>query len=386
MMTAVPPAFPIKGRLRQDLGTGARPERVLMTLDAIGGVWRYAMDLGTGLKQAGVEVVFAGFGPLPSPGHAEEARTIGTLVWLKAPLDWMVTGAAELTDVPHLLQGLIEDHDIDLVHLNLPSQGYRLQASVPVVVVSHSCVVTWFKAVRQSDLPDYWSWQKACNRAGFDTADAVVAPSQAHADLLSACYGVINNLTVIPNAVREPASPAAKKEIVFAAARWWDDSKNGLVLDQAASKSLWPVVMAGPTVGPNGQAISLAHAHSPGEIASEEVRQRVASAGIFVSPSIYEPFGLAALEAARAEAALVLADIPTYRELWRDVALFADPRDPDSFASAINTLVADPERRQALGRSARARSQRFSTEAQTRSYLDLYRHVMSHSPQLATAI
>ena len=39
-------------------------------------------------------------------------------------------------------------------------------------------------------------------------------------------------------------------------------------------------------------------------------------AGVFVVPALYEPFGLAALEAASGACPLVLADIPSLRELW----------------------------------------------------------------------
>ena len=40
--------------------------RLLMTVDAIGGVWRYAMDLAAELRDHGVETVFACLGPAPS--------------------------------------------------------------------------------------------------------------------------------------------------------------------------------------------------------------------------------------------------------------------------------------------------------------------------------
>jgi glycosyltransferase involved in cell wall biosynthesis len=368
-------------------GWVGKPKRILMTVDAIGGVWRYAMDLASAFKTEGVETVFAGFGPLPSPVHSEEAKGIGTLVWLKAPLDWMVEGGGDLNDVPHLLQEAIEDFDIDLVHLNLPSQAHGLKASVPVVVVSHSCVVTWFHAVRGSVVPEHWRWQEAHNRAGFDLADAVVVPSRSHGAMVRDCYGELPRLTVIPNASSMPATAQSpRRDFVLAAGRWWDDGKNGSVLDRAAAMTDWPVVMAGPTVGPAGQTVTLEHARSPGELQNRDVRRLMLSAGIFASPSIYEPFGLAALEAARAGTAMVLADMPTYRELWEGAAVFADPRDPSSFARAINELAANPAQRTELGRAALIRSERFSLETQSRAYLDLYNRILARSPQLATAM
>jgi glycosyltransferase involved in cell wall biosynthesis len=355
-----------------------------MTVDAIGGVWRYAMDLGMGLRAAGVETVFAGSGPQPSAAQREEAAAIGTLAWLDAPLDWTAEREEELAPLPGLLAELVRSQGIDLVHLNLPSQGYQLDVPVPVVAVSHSCVVTWFHAVRCIAPPEAWAWQQRRNRAGFDTADAVLAPSRSHAEMLVTCYGPIAGLEVVHNAARGEDEADEREDYAFAAGRWWDEGKNAAALDQAAAGTAWPVVMAGPTIGPNGQSVSLNHADGIGEIANREVRRRMLRAGVVVSPSIYEPFGLAALEAARGGAPLVLADIPTYRELWDGAALFADPRDPGAFAAAIDRLAADPALREELGRAARQRSQRFTIAAQGAAVLDLYRRVFAKAaPSLA---
>ena len=100
-----------------------RPRHVLMTVDAVGGVWRYALDLAATLKSAGFSFTFAGFGPPPSEGQRAEADAHGDLVWLDAPLDWMATDEHGLRDVPALIAQLVEDREIDLVHLNLPSQA-----------------------------------------------------------------------------------------------------------------------------------------------------------------------------------------------------------------------------------------------------------------------
>ncbi len=39
--------------------------RVLITLDAVGGVWRYALDVARGLESHGVDCLLVGFGPAP---------------------------------------------------------------------------------------------------------------------------------------------------------------------------------------------------------------------------------------------------------------------------------------------------------------------------------
>ncbi|HEV7275209.1 MAG TPA: glycosyltransferase family 4 protein [Devosiaceae bacterium] len=362
----------------------AHPRRILMTLDAIGGVWRYAMDLGAALRGKGVEILFVGLGPQPSASQAREAGSIGRLVWLDAPLDWTTDDEHELDGIPDLISNLVHDYDVDLVHLNLPSQACGLLLDVPVIVVSHSCVVTWFHAVRGTPLPEAWHWQQRRNRAGFDAAATVLAPSSSHADMLGACYGPITGLETVYNATRGDTRSTTRSNYVFAAGRWWDEGKNGAVLDQAAASSEWPVVMAGPTTGPGGQSLTLQHAEARGEIDNAEVRRLMAGAGIVVSPSIYEPFGLAALEAARAGAALVLADIPTYRELWDGAAMFADPHNPAALAEAINELAGDRILRRRLGQAARRRSELFTLDAQAAAMLGVYSAaIASAAPSLA---
>jgi glycosyltransferase involved in cell wall biosynthesis len=356
-----------------------REVHVLMTLDAVGGVWRYAMDLAANLGPLGYRFTFVGLGPLPSTSQWVEAERLGRLLWIGAPLDWLVDDERELDPIPDLLRTLVAENGIDLVHLNLPSQAYRLQLDVPMLVVSHSCVVTWFSGVRKSPVPDQWQWQFRRNRGGFDAADVALAPSHAHAAMLRASYGAIDGLDVVYNATGLIEAAAGKERIVFAAGRWWDEGKNGATLVAAAAGSHWPFVMAGPDRGPNGQHIDLGAVRSLGEMSHAEVVRWMGRAGIFISPSRYEPFGLAPLEAAKAGTALVLADIPTYRELWDGAALFAAPGDPSAFADAVNRLADNDALRHDFARRARQRSQGYTLEHQAASMSAIYRRLL-HLP------
>jgi glycosyltransferase involved in cell wall biosynthesis len=349
---------------------------VLMTLDAVGGVWRYAMDLAAGLAGQGYAFTFAGFGPPPSPSKRAEAERIGQVLWFDAPLDWLAADETQLNGIPDLIHATVVDYGIDLVHLNLPSQACGLQLDIPVLVVSHSCVVTWFAAVRHSAVPADWQWQLRLNRQGFDVADAVLAPSHAHAEALQASYGPIEGLQVVHNGTNANLAVAHKEAMVFAAGRWWDDGKNGALLDGAAGRSAWPIVMAGPSQGPNGQRSELRCVRALGELPHTEVSHWMARAAIVASPSRYEPFGLAPLEAANAGAALVLADIPTYRELWDGAALFAGPDDVPAFAEALNRLASDDAMRHEFSARARHRSRRYTVDAQVDAMHSLYHNML----------
>jgi glycosyltransferase involved in cell wall biosynthesis len=164
--------------------------------------------------------------------------------------------------------------------------------------------------------------------------------------------------------------------MVFAAARWWDEGKNPSVLDAAAERTKWPVFAAGPTSGPNGEATVFRHVNSLGPLPNREVRSLMGRAGIFVSPSLYEPFGLAALEAASCGTPLLLADIPTYRELWDGAAAFFAPRDATALAETLDRLVSDRSGRKALGAAALRRSRRFTVSRQAQAMRAVYDDVL----------
>lgn len=357
---------------------------ILMTVDAVGGVWRYALDLATGLEDADIEVILTGFGPPPTSRQILEIPRNCRLAWLDAPLDWMADDVAQLVHIPAMIEELALRQDIDLLHLNLPSQAAGLRLEKPVIAVSHSCIPSWFSAVRGTPPPSGWEWHEELGKRGFERADLVLAPSRSHADQLEAIYGALPNLQVVYNSCGDVPDVAEKQDVIVAAGRWWDDGKGGDVLDRAARDAVWPVIMAGSTRGPNGQGIEIANVRVAGECAHRDVLELMHTASIFVSPSLYEPFGLAALEAAKSGCALVLADIPTYRELWDGAAVFACPRDPSSFSTAFNRLAADASLRNHLAQEARTRSQRFSREAQVNAMLAQYR-AMAKRPSSLTA-
>lgn len=353
------------------------PNRILMTADAVGGVWRYSVDLARSLNDAGIEVVLACLGPAPTQDKRREAEALKAtrFVALDLPLDWMAEGPEALAEVPARLVALADETGADLLHLNLPSQAAGMATAMPVVVVSHSCVVTWWAAMRGEALPAEWTWQRDLNEAGFARADAVIAPSRAHASALGRAYAGIGPVRTVPNAIMPPPQKLRSRKLpfVFAAARWWDESKNAALIDAVAGEISWPVKAAGACRGDNGQSFAFDYVEALGERSFAETQALMSEAGIFVSPSLYEPFGLAVLEAATAGAVLVLADNATYRELWSGAARFADPHDPAAFAREVEALAADSGARSLLGALAEERAQRFTPAGQLDALFAAYR-------------
>jgi glycosyltransferase involved in cell wall biosynthesis len=78
------------------------------------------------------------------------------------------------------------------------------------------------------------------------------------------------------------------------------------------------------------------------------------------------------IEAAKSRCALVLADIPSFRERWNDAAVFVKPDDPVGFRSALRWLIADGDSRGRLAARAEARAAEAPLEEMGAAYASLY--------------
>lgn len=351
--------------------------RVLMTADAVGGVWQYATDLASGLASLDVDVVLAVMGPSPSPDQRAAAARAGlTLVDTGLPLDWLAPDADTVLRAGDAVAGLAVRHAADIVHLNAPALAAEAVFDMPTVAAAHSCVATWWDAVKRGPLPRDFEWRTSLMGAGLAAADRVVTPSAAFGEAVRRRYALKARPHVVPNG-RAPL-PLPRRPIhdfAFTAGRLWDEGKNLATLDRAAARLAVPLRAAGPVVGPNGTGIELVHIHQLGSLDEAALARWLAAKPVFVSAARYEPFGLAVLEAAAAGCPLVLSDIPTFRELWDGAAIFVDPDDDAGFADAIAALIGDTSDRLMAGQAARRRAERFTPSAMATAMAAIYREL-----------
>jgi len=361
----------------------ATPRRILLVADCIGGVWQYSVELAAGLAADGIETALAIAGPPPKPAQRAEAEAIPglRLHLLQAGLDWQAQDDRSLAPLRAKLVGLANDTDVDLVHLNGAALA-DLPVAQPVVATQHSCLATWWQATRPGEpLPQTWRWHRARMAAGLAAAAAVIAPSAAFADQLRLAYGPQIAFDVVHNGRTQRSRRVAPRRMaaVLTAGRLWDEAKNVRTLDAAAAGIRWPVLAAGPTRGPDGQEVRLGHVVALGTLDGDALEDRMRRSPVFASLAVYEPFGLAVLEAALAGCALVLSDTATFRELWHDAALFVPADDPAAARDAVNRLVADSDRSLRLGAWARSRAIGYSAEACVRGTLAVYRRVLQQA-------
>jgi len=360
--------------------SGSR-HRVLITTDAVGGVWNYSLDLARGLARLDVEVVLAVLGPSPTAAQKRAAQALADLrlVDTGLPLDWLAADEGALLGAGTALARLADEQQVDLVQLNAPALAAGARFEMPVVAALHSCVATWWNAVNGPDepMPADFGWRTECVRAGLAAADAVVTPSGAFGAFVQRVYGLAQAPRTVYNG-RSPLATAsqAPHDFIFTAGRLWDRGKNMATLDAAAAGIGVPVHAAGPVQAPHGEVIRLEHLNLLGTLDEAEVGRWLSAKPVFVSPALYEPFGLSVLEAAGAGCPLILADISTFRELWADAAIFVDPRDAAALTRACNDLVGDDFERAVLGRAAQERAQFFTPDAMAAQMANLHRSLL----------
>lgn len=145
----------------------------------------------------------------------------------------------------------------------------------------------------------------------------------------------------------------------------------------AAGIAICPVVVgAGPERG--WLRRRLPSALTLGHLAGDELGRAVASADIFLNPSVTEAFGNVTLEAMASGVATVSVDVASARALLGEGAgVYYRSGDIDAAATAIARLAMFPERRQMLGRRARDASAGYGWARASAMVWDSYRELLA---------
>jgi len=344
---------------------------VLSTVDAVGGVWTYALELARALPD--VSFSLAQMGPRPSDAQrSEAARLPNVRLWESDfALEWQNDPWRDVDEAAHWLRELSRDVKPNLVHLNGFSHAVG-DFDAPTIVVAHSCVLSWWEAVKGEAAPSDWREYKRRVGNGLRGASVVVAPTRVFGEEISRIYELKRPIETIHNGSNAlPSRNVSPREpFVLVAGRAWDEAKNFAVLEAASARVC--VRLAGEAGNFQTEGI-----HLLGQLSRDELDVLLSQAAIFAHPALYEPFGLGVLEAANAGCALVLSDIPTLRELWDGVALFCHPRNEREWVQTLESLLDDPAKRYELGKRGQERAAFYNQSAFGRRYRALYDHLLS---------
>jgi glycosyltransferase involved in cell wall biosynthesis len=354
---------------------------ILMTGDTIGGVWTYALDLARALGP-GAAVHLATMGAPLSPQQRAEARALSNLKVHESRfrLEWMPDSWADVDAAGEWLLDLEEQVRPDVVHLNGYAHG-ALPWRSPRLIVAHSCVLSWWRAVKRQAAPAEWNCYRQRVTAGLRACDLIVAPTRSMLDDLRSLYACdAAESQVIPNGRhRDLFRIGSKEPFLFSAGRLWDEAKNIGALAEVSAELAWPAFVAGDAARPGGGACAFPNVTLLGRLGLLEVAEWMSRAAIYVLPAKYEPFGLSALEAALSGCALVLGDIPSLREVWGDAAIFVPPDDLGALREAIDGLISDGGLRCRMALMAAERARDYSPRRMADGYLDAYSCLTRHA-------
>ncbi len=102
-----------------------------------------------------------------------------------------------------------------------------------------------------------------------------------------------------------------------------------------------------------------------------------AAATVFAYPSVYEGFGLPALEAMSVGVPVVASDIEAVREIAGDAAVLVPVGEPDELATAIGHLWEDADRRGDLTAAGRRRAALYSWDRCADGLVDVFRRAVA---------
>lgn len=113
-----------------------------------------------------------------------------------------------------------------------------------------------------------------------------------------------------------------------------------------------------------------------GYVGHQQLASLYSRATIFAFPSLYEGFGIPALEAMAHGTPVACARAGALPEVCGDAAVYFEPRDTESIAAALKRLLDDPGLREELSRAGRERESRFTWTRAARETVDVYREAV----------
>jgi alpha-maltose-1-phosphate synthase len=354
-----------------------------------------------------------------------EQRESGGRIEVHGHRPWDALGG----DAPHLaaLRAMSIDlsmtaavEGVDVVHshtwyANLAGHLSKLVYDIPHVATVHS--LEPLRPWKAEQLGGGYALSSWCEKTALEGADAVIAVSQGMRRDVLECYPALDpdRVRVIYNGVdAEEYRPDPNTDVLERLGV--DPSQPSVVFVGRITrqKGVSHLLRAALEIDREAQLVLCAGAPDTPEIAAEvtermervrqergnmiwvqemlpkhDVIQLLSHATVFVCPSIYEPLGIVNLEAMACQAAVVASAVGGIVEVVEDgvtgllVPFEAvddgtqEPRDPErfarDFAAAVNSLLADPDRAEEMGRAGRRRAvELFSWPAIARDTVAVY--------------
>ncbi len=361
------------------------------------GIARYAVELTRALRRVEPDLEIVLLNPYPESDHAwyREFPTYPLPLLRTLPMaatlgNWQLHRAASELELDVL-------HDpCGIAPFLMPKQRYlrvtTVHDAIPALYPETQPLLT--RLVFQTLV-----------RASARTADAVLTVSQASADDLHRVYGLPRStLHAIPNGVTRP-EPQLPQDVAAALERLGVERPYYLYVGAlhprknlarvceafARVRATHPetrlVIVGPPSWGAHEtlrgvleQARSESGVTFTGFVSDDDLAVLYRGALALVFPSLYEGFGLPALEAMSHGAPVVTSNVSSLPEVVGEAALLVDPTIVEAIADAMARLVVDEPLRARLADAGRRRAAGFTWEDTARRTLDVFRAGCHESP------
>jgi len=110
-----------------------------------------------------------------------------------------------------------------------------------------------------------------------------------------------------------------------------------------------------------------------GYVEDEDLASLYSGALTFVSPSLYEGFGLPALEAMRCGTPAITSNTSSFPEVVGDAGIMVDPKDGDALCQSILKLYKNPSVRETMSQKGTEKAKLFTWEKCVRNIIDAYK-------------
>lgn len=301
---------------------------------------------------------------------------------------------------------------VDIAHshtwyANMAGHLAKILYGVPHVVTAHSLEPR--RPWKAEQLGGGYRLSSWVERTSYESADAVIAVSAGMRTDVLDCYPLLDpaRVHVVHNGIdTDFYHPDPARDAVRAAGVDPDRPSVVFVGRITRQKGLGHLIAAAHHIEPDAQIVLCAGAPDTPEIAEEtekavaelstvrtgvvwvrgmlptsDVRQLLSAATVFVCPSVYEPLGIVNLEAMACGTAVVASDVGGIPEVVADgetgLLVHFDEHEVEEFrtgiADAVNTLLADPARAEAMGVAGRIRAERdFAWETAAARTVEIY--------------
>ncbi len=284
---------------------------------------------------------------------------------------------------------LATTREIDVVHCHdwmtfLAGLMIKAHLNKPLVLHVHSLEY-------DRSGPESKGWVYEMEKHALEQADKVVAVSHYTRDILMDHYGIDpHKIEVVHNAIspkpmEREKPPFREKLVVFLGRLTGQKGPSSFI--EAARQLLrrrrdLRFIMAGE--GDLKAALAEQAAryrigdrfHFAGFLSVEDAQLLLSMADVFVMPSVSEPFGLSALEAARAGVPSILSSRSGASEILHH-ALQVDPQSPQLLANQVEWLIDHPREAQEIAHLTLADLGEVSWDSSAEKVVSIYRQLIA---------